>query len=316
MRDIYIAECAENGGIYRYRMDTDGTVTFCEKTEMAFPMYMEMRNGNMFVLQDKALPENISALSVYDMKDGALAACIRQESTQGVCACHLCVTEDETVYAVNYVSGSVVKMPGALQVHEGVCGPQKPRQDTPHTHYVCLSPDGEKVLVTDLGLDKIFVYDKDLKKRTSVDAPAGAGPRHLIFSEDGKTCFCVNELDSTVSAYAYENGVLALLDTVSILPETFAEKNTAAAIRVHKGLVYASNRGHNSIACLSFENGKLKVLSITDCGGKGPRDFNIFGDILVSTNENSDNVTFFRVEGERLTKLPGELSLKGPLCVI
>ena len=316
MRNIYIAENAKGGGLYRYLLSEDGSVTFCDKTEMDYPMYMELHDGKMYVLLDQAFPEDVSALSVYDMEEtGALSACIFKEPTLGVCACHLAVYDD-AVYAVNYLSGSVVKMLDVCRVHTGVCGPQKPRQNAPHTHYVCRTPDEKFTLVTDLGLDRIFVYDNDLNEVARVVAPAGAGPRHLIFSEDHKTCFCVNELSSTVSAYAYDNGTLTLLDTVSILPEGFAGTNTAAAIRVHEGLVYASNRGHNSIACLSYQDGKLQLLSLTDCGGKGPRDFNIFGDILVCTNEKSDNVTFFKVQKEKLQKLPHALTLKGPLCVI
>lgn len=316
MRDIYIAECVPEGGLYHYKMDAEGIVTFCEKTEILSPMYMAKQNGKMFVLENKWEDGN-SGLSVYAIgEDGALGAKLSEASTRGVCACHLCVTETETVYAVNYVSGSVVKIPGDLVVHAGECGPAKPRQDVPHTHYVNVTPDGKYFLVTDLGLDTIFVYDKDLNKISETKAPAGAGPRHLVFSEDGKTCFCVNELDSTVSAYDYQDGELMPVDTVSILPEGFTEQNTAAAIRWHDGLIYASNRGHNSIACLSYEHRKLRVKSITDCGGKGPRDFDIFGDILICTNENSNNVTFFKVKGEELYKTQQELSLKGALCVI
>ncbi|MBQ4087783.1 MAG: lactonase family protein [Clostridia bacterium] len=254
---------------------------------------------------------------MYEITEsGALGKKLFATSTRGICACHLCVSENETVYAVNYSSGSVIKIPGKLIVHEGECGPAKPRQDMPHTHYVNFTPDGAYLLVTDLGLDTIFVYDKELNKVSEIKAPAGSGPRHLIFSEDGKTCFCVNELDSTLSAYDYENGKLTITDTVSILPEGYDAQNTTAAIRLHDGLIYASNRGNNSIACLSYENKKLSLLSITDCGGKGPRDFNIFGNILICTNENSDNVTFFEVEGEKLYKLSQELHLKGALCVI
>lgn len=317
MRNIYIAECTEDGGVYRYRMAMDGNVTFCEKTDIPKPMYLAKQNGKLYVLLEKGAEENCSVLRVYRLDgNGAIAELLSEKSSDGICACHHCVTEEETVYAVNYVSGSVTDFSGKVIIHDGVCGPQKPRQNTPHTHYVGLTPDEKYLTVTDLGLDKIYVYDKKLEKVSEVSAPAGSGPRHLIFSEDGKTCFCVNELDSTVSAYDYLDGKLTLGDTVSVLPEGFSEKNTAAAIRLHNGLIYASNRGHQSIACLSYENKNLQLLSLTDCGGAGPRDFDIFGDILICTNENSNNVTFFRVDKEKIEKLPQELQLKGALCVI
>lgn len=317
MRKIYIAECDQNGGVYTYDLYADGRAVLLSKTDADRPMYLAKQNGKLYVLLREAFPSNMSGLAVYGLDAaGNIKEKLYTVPVHGVCGCHLCVTKQEEVYIVNYLSGNVVRLPDQVVSHKGTCGPNRERQDMPHTHFVGQTPEGQYMAVTDLGLDTITLYDKALHQVTATHLPPGSGPRHLAFSEDGQTLFCVNELSSTVSALAYKDGTLQLLDTVSILPKDYRGFSTAAAIRVQGGLIYASNRGHDSIACLSFSERKLHLLNIASCGGSGPRDFNLFDDLLVCTNEGSNNVTFFRVNGAELTKLDTELSLKGPLCVI
>ena len=81
----------------------------------------------------------------------------KPQSTKGIVACHL-AESDGSIYCVNYLSGSVIKMPDTVDTHSGH-GINPKRQDAPHTHYVCESPDGKYIFVTDLGIDKIFVYN-------------------------------------------------------------------------------------------------------------------------------------------------------------
>lgn len=317
MHNIYIADCVHDGGVYTYRLHSDGTAELLLKTPADRPMYLAKKNGKLYVLLREPFCGNVSGLAVYETdQTGKPHTCIATVPVHGICGCHLCVTEEEQVYVANYLSGNVVHLPKTVVTHTDKCGPNEVRQDMPHTHFVGQSPDNTYILATDLGQDSITVYDSELNEVSTAYVPAGSGARHLAFSEDGKTLFCVNELASSVSAFAYENGKLSLLDTANILPEDFTGQNTAAAIRVRGEFIYASNRGHNSIACLTFHNGKLKLLSLTPCGGRGPRDFNLFDNFLVCTNEDSGNVTFFQVDGEKLVKLETELQLNSPLCVV
>lgn len=317
MRNIYIAECDENGGVHTYGLHSDGSVEFISKTSADRPMYLAKKNGKLYVLLRAPFESNTSGLAIYRLdREGRITELLDTMPVHGICGCHLCVTDEEQIYVANYLSGNVVHLPKTVVTHTGECGPNEKRQDMPHTHFVGQTPDKKFILATDLGQDTITVYDKELNEVSKTYVPAGSGARHLAFSEDGKTLFCVNELASSVSAFAYEDGRLEILDTANILPDGFTGSNTAAAIRVQGKFIYASNRGHNTIACLTFQDGKLRLLSLTPCGGCGPRDFNLFDDILVCTNEDSDNVTFFKVTGEKLSKLDTELTLKGPLCVI
>jgi len=70
-----------------------------------------------------------------------------------------------------------------------------------------------------------MTYKSTLRKEVDSDDPPfaqlkpGAGPRHMVFRPDGKFA-CDNELDSTITAFAYDQktGVLKELQTLSSLP--------------------------------------------------------------------------------------------------
>lgn len=317
MTNIYIASCVKGGGIYHYTLSENNVLDFCEKTTLDEPMYMIIRNEKMYILlrQPDEKTNFSGELSIDIDGTGKLFAPSRIISTKGAVACHLEVSDDN-IYAVNYVSGSVIKLPDTLVTHSGH-GLHKVRQAAPHTHFVHVSPDGKYILVTDLGLDKIFVYNKDLKLVSDASVPSGHGPRHLAFSSDGKIVYCVNELGSSVSIFSYSDGELKLQNTISALPKDFSGDNTSAAIRIKDNYLYVSNRGHNSISVFEIKDSYNIVLKeCVDCGGNSPRDFNIIDDVLICTNEKSDNVTVFKLNNyipEIISE--SELNIPSPLCV-
>lgn len=317
MTNIYIASCVKGGGIYHYTLSENNVLDFCEKTTLDEPMYMIIRNEKMYILlrQPDEKTNFSGELSIDIDGTGKLFAPSRIIFTKGAVACHLEVSDDN-IYAVNYVSGSVIKLPDTLVTHSGH-GLHKVRQAAPHTHFVHVSPDGKYILVTDLGLDKIFVYNKDLKLVSEVSVPSGHGPRHLAFSSDGKIVYCVNELGSSVSIFSYSDGELKLQNTISALPKDFSGDNTSAAIRIKDNYLYVSNRGHNSISVFEIKDSYNIVLKeCVDCGGNSPRDFNIIDDVLICTNEKSDNVTVFKLNNyipEIISE--SELNIPSPLCV-
>ncbi len=291
MKNIYIASCEKDGGIYRYTMSKDGVLTFADKTTLDFPMYMAKANGRMYVVLRAPYAEcDESGVCSFKIEaDGSLTDRRDHGSTRGKVACHILVDGDD-IYCVNYVSGSVIKLGERLVVHEGH-GPHPTRQESAHTHYVGLTPDKKYICVTDLGLDTVFVYNKDLTVRSKATVPSGHGARHLIFSEDGRYMFCANELASTLSVFEYNDGELSLIDTENGLFEDVP--NTAAAIRLNNGRIYMSNRGADSVSEFTFDGKKLKLQRSIPCLGNSPRDFDFFGDFMICTNENSGTVTVF-----------------------
>lgn len=312
MKSVYISSCVKDGGVYRYELDNEGKLHFCDKLPLDRPMYHIIRGNKMYVILRAPFDGNEeSGIISCDIENGVLKNPTAPVSTKGRCGCHLW-EENRDIYAVNYLSGNVIKLPDKVVLHEGK-GPNEKRQESAHTHYVCVTPDKKYVFVCDLGLDSIFIYDRDLNYVDKVKVEPGHGVRHLVFSDDGKTFFAVNELKSTVYAFSYNNGKPEIIDTVSALPEDFKGESIAAAIRLHNGYIYVSNRGHDSIAKIQFKNNRLKLINNFDCCGKEPRDFCFVGDFAVCANVAGDNVTVFKVTDEEFI-LTDNIKLDQPLC--
>ena len=310
---LYFASCIPEGGVHHYLWAGDNLQPAgfyqCDR-----PMYLELSSERLKVLLRQPFStNNYSALQGYSVNyAGKLQATGCMMCTKGIVACHLCSFRGQ-VYIVNYLSGNIFCTSGQVDTHTGR-GLNLERQASAHTHFIAPAPDGTCLLSTDLGLDAIFVYDKDLQVLDVVHVPAGHGARHLAYSQDGTTVFCVNELASTVTVFYYNNKHLVPIQTVPVL---FNQSNSAAAaIRVCGNFVYVSNRGDDSISCLKWDGKRLKLLSVTPCGGRSPRDFIIVDNIAVCTNEGSDNVSFLDVCGEKLTDTGIRINIEKPVCVV
>ena len=206
------------------------------------------------------------------------------------------------------------------------------RQAGPHAHFIEVTNDNRLAITADLGLDKLLLHRFDATKGSLTPAdPAfvamdpGAGPRHVAFAPTGKYVYVVNELSSTVTVCAYESGSGALrkVQTVPTLPANFAGSNTAAEIAVDAtgSFLYASNRGHDSIAVFGIHpgDGSLKPLEWVPSGGKAPRHFAIdpTGQWLLAANQGSDTISLLRVDPNsgRLTATGRSLTVVSPVCV-
>ncbi len=314
MKDMYIAACDEKGGIYHYEIVGE-TVTERQFFPLDQPMYMEINGDKLFaVLRDPENTGNSGIITLDIDSDGNLSNKSKVISTLGAVGCHLTVKNGE-VFVANYVSGSVFRTPDLLKEHFGK-GVNPKRQDASHIHCTVATPDENYIAVADLGLDKVYFYDNNLKLVNSVDFEPGAGPRHIVFSDDGQYLYCITELSNEIYTFKYNDAKCQLLNRISTLPESFKDKNTAAAIRLNNGYLYASNRGHNSIAVYKLSDSIPKLVKIVSCGGLGPRDFNIFGDLLACTNENSNDVTFFKLENGIPKTMDFKLTMPNPLNII
>jgi 6-phosphogluconolactonase len=222
----------------------------------------------------------------------------------------------------------------AFIIHVGPLGPNQARQEKPHPHSVTLSPDNRFAFVADLGLDRVLSYRIDpataaLNPNDPAFIPTkpGSGPRHTKFSRDGRFFYILGEIDGSITVCAYDTarGTGTPIQHLSTLPAGFkvTDPDRAAEIRVHPNgkFVYASNRGHDSIAVFTVNaNGTLALVDFTPCGGKHPRNFNLSPDgaWLVCANMDSDNLVSFKVDPAtgRLTATGHTATVPKPVCVL
>jgi 6-phosphogluconolactonase len=200
-------------------------------------------------------------------------------------------------------------------------------------HSVRPDISGARVLSCDMGLDRILVYDLDSgsgRLRPSAhpftQLSSGAGPRHLWVHPSNRFVYTVNEIDSTVSAFAYdaETSAMRIIETVRTRPDDFVGHNSGAQIVVHPSgqFLYSSNRGHNSIAMFSVEpdSGRQRLTGLESTQGDTPRNFNIdpSGTFLVVANVGSNNLVTFHIDTSsgKLHPTGHSASTPMPVCVM
>ena len=282
----------------------------------------------------------VTALAI-DKTTGKLTQLNRQPSG-GRGPCHVVVdVTGRYALAANYSSGSVASLPigpdGKLRPaasviqHEG-SSVNKRRQGGPRAHSINLDRANRFAFAADLGADKVFVYQFDPTTGTlkphappAVKLAPGAGPRHFAFHPNGQFAYVINELDSTVTAFAFDakKGTLAKLCTVSTLPVDFKGFNTTAEVQVHPSgkFLYGSNRGHDSLAIFTIDgkSGKPTPAGHQPTGGKTPRNFGIdpTGRYILAANQNSNNVVVFQIDQAtgRLKPTGHSITVSSPVCV-
>lgn len=292
----------------------------------------------------------IAAFAI-DETTGLLTEINRQPSG-GAGPCHVSVDPTgRAVLAANYGGGSVVCLgigtdgrlapavpgtPGGVIQHvfsrAGEAGINPKRQEKPHAHSIYPTPDGRFAIACDLGLDEVLVYALDagravLAPHATVRVAAGAGPRHFALHPAGRHGYSVNELDLTVTAFAFdaEAGRLTPIQTLSTLPPDVVDRTgfSTAEIVVHPSgrFVYASNRGHDSIAMYAVDeaSGRLSFLGVEPIRGKTPRNFVLdpTGRFLLAAGQQSDTVTVFAVDEAtgRLAFTGQSVTVPTPVCI-
>ncbi|WP_232434393.1 lactonase family protein [Pseudomonas asplenii] len=264
-------------------------------------------------------------------------------SCEGNNPVHLTVDKSNKFLAVaNYATGSIVILPfdtdGRLQPViskydlPGNPGPHKIEQTSSHPHMIPRDPSGRYLVVPDKGLDKVFVFD--LKQQGTalkpelaheIKAREGAGPRHVAFSPTGSFAYVVNELDSTITSYRYNqnDGSLVPFQVVSALPQDFVGDSRAAALVMAPDGVhlFSSNRGHDSVTIFSVDQptGKINPIGNVPSQGKKPRFMTASpnGRFLFVANEDSDNIKTFSIspKGE-LALLEHQIETGSPVCLV
>ena len=262
---------------------------------------------------------SVSAFAV-DPGTGHLSY-LNQQSTHGAAPCYTSV-EPQGHYCLvaNYETGSLCVLPvredGSLgeatdTVHFSGSGPNPDRQEGPHAHMVLPSPDGSLILAVDLGTDRLMAFCLDQERGALRPAappwtqlPPGTGPRHLAFHPSRPFAYVISELRSTVTVFRYgdQQGAYEASQVISTLPVDFTGQNLGGEIAVAPSgrFVYASNRGHDSLAIYAADpaTGQLSLVGHEATQGVGPRAFIIdpTGALLLVANQDTDTVVTFWID--------------------
>ncbi len=141
-------------------------------------------------------------------------------------------------------------------------------------------------------------------------ADDGVGPRHIDFTPLGTHAYLVNEFDDSISAHTVAaNGTLARIQTLPTIPGDFdGAMNTCPDVHVTPDgkYVYASNRGHDSIAMFSLAaDGQMTALGTVPTETT-PREFSVSpdGKFVVVAGQGTGFLQSYRVENDgKLTSI-------------
>ncbi|NQT19820.1 MAG: lactonase family protein [Planctomycetes bacterium] len=334
-------------GIYVYRMDPASGALKLDSVAKGVvnPSYLEIGPKQRYLFAVNEVGEfagkpggGVSAFSI-DPKTARLTP-LNQQPAHGAATCYVSIEQTGRFALVaNYSKGNVIMLPiladgklgpaGDIVQHHGASIDQG-RQEAPRAHCIIPGPDNRYAFAADLGIDKIIIYRMDLEHgkllpHGEAKAKPGAGPRHFTFHPNGRYAYLIQELNSTLTAFAYdaEKGSLEELQTLSTLPEDFKGRNHCADVHVSPSgkFVYGSNRGHDSIAMFAIDekSGTLTSLGHEPTGGRTPRNFAIdpTGTYLLAANQDTSNIVTFRIDPQtgKLKKTDHATNVPFPVCV-
>jgi 6-phosphogluconolactonase len=327
-------------GLSVYQLDPkDGALTPVQSVTDAYPSWIDVDPSKRFLHACYALSAGtqlVGRVEAYAIDPITGKLQFLNEVSLGAAGPAQLVVSPDGQYAVvaNYFYGEFVVLPitedGRFGPVSGVwqdtgSGPN-PRQDSAHPHAVVFDPRGRFLGTADLGNDKLQTFrlvDGGLKHVSEVSVPSGMGPRHIVFSHDGKTLYVIGELNGNIMAFAYDSAAGAIgpaLQTLPTAPPSYTGVQSGAEIALHPSgdFLYGSNRGSQTVTGYRIDRstGKLAIIGYATQGISGPTNFAIDPSgrwLYVNSSTGNDIVQFSidRTTGE-LTPIGQAASLFAP----
>ncbi|WP_246641865.1 lactonase family protein [Paraburkholderia edwinii] len=340
---------ARNGkgkGLSVYAVDArSGAWTLLQVVEgLVNPSFLTLNRAHDRLYAVHGDHAEVSSFAV-DPADGTLRF-LNWQPCGGTNPVHLELSIDERELVVaNYATGTIAVLPvatdGSLEPVRlllglpGSPGPHRIEQNSPHPHHALrFTSAGRSTpwhIVPDKGLDAVFAIrigvsaaETQINRFRSREC---AGPRHAAFHPALPLVYIGNELDSTVTTLAFDEdaGTLQCVGHVSTLPGEYSGPNRVAGIVMHPSgrMLYVSNRGHDSVACLPLDvNGLIAPLAATFVPSLGhfPRFITLTPDgrRLLVANERSHTIVSRALESDRLLPLREAALVEtgSPVCVV
>lgn len=320
-------------GVYSYRFNQEtGAVEALDSLEMTNPSYLTLSSNGRLIYVVSETHDDQASLNVIRLNTRGGMRLFQTVPTDGADPCYV-ATNGEFVLTANYSGGSMsvfelsqggtqaklaTRFPGTTG------GPDLSRQNLPHVHCACFTPDGEFVLATDFSADRILSYriegQKVIDNGVAAVVSADSGPRHMTFSNDGRYAYLMSELSGNVTVFNYKRGRLKMLQEV-VSDSVGARGGADIHLSPDGRFLYSSNRlKAEGIAIFAVDSntGLLTRIGYQPTAGH-PRQFNITpnGRFLLCCCRDSDKIQVFRRDDRTglLTDTHQDISLSKPVCV-
>ena len=273
-------------GIYSFSFE-DGRLSssqlFCE---IKNPKYLTKKDNCLITVADFDYESGVALINA----EGDIKKKIAFEKRT---SCFITSVDDD-IYTANYHTGVVthlklvhdeLKFINSIQIQDGA-----------GCHQILVFH--ERILVPCLFLDRVFIFDRSLKKIGSIHFNANTGPRHGVFSKDGKYLYLLSELFNEL--FVIETDEWNIIHQIPVLMSKEIHVRDTAAIRLNddEKFIYVSTRTKDVISVIELEDHKPTVIQTVSCGGKHPRDFVLLGHYLLCANKNTNEVVSFKINDD------------------
>ena len=329
----------DSEGIYKCAIDKQGVlskVALVAKTKN--PTFLVKSDDKKYLFAIAETNEDgVGFVKSFRIEKDVLKE-ISKEKSGGAGPCFITTNKNNYVLTANYGGGTIGLLKSdksgklskllAIQKHFGIGTTD--RQKSPHAHSTWFHPTKKEIISVDLGTNELWFSSIDKTENTLVPSKQsklkmadGAGPRHLVFHPNKKWIYVLNELNNTISLVKEDKKGYYIDSSIKTLPSDFTEFSKAADIHVSKDgkFLYASNRGHESIAIfkVNSKDGSLTTVGYEAVLGKHPRNFSLTPDnkfLLVANRDTNNIVSFKRDNNSGELTYVSEISAPNPVCIL
>jgi 6-phosphogluconolactonase (cycloisomerase 2 family) len=298
--------------VYDFNLRTADFQPVASSSGIVNPSYLAVSPNGKFVFSVNETADGAVSSFALDRENGRLNR-INTQPTLGGAPCYITLNPSSTaLITANYSGGNLSVFPLNPDGEIGPLTQNIPFSPRSHIHTAVFSPDGQYLLVTDLGEDCIYIFSVSpenqpfsiqLQPEKTTRLAAGSGPRHLAFHPRQSIVYCLNERSGTITVFRYNDGQLSPLQTVASDLTTGPEPKGSADIHLSPDgrHLYSSNRlkddGIAVFAVSPDADGHLSRVSYQPTGVH-PRNFLLTPDgrFLLCANRDSDTIQIFAID--------------------
>ena len=329
----YTDDCASKG-VYLYSFNQNTGESKELDTEMSGnPSFIHLSHDNQYFYSVNEYNTGKQGVSSYSIKDNKITKLNEYscdfEGKSGADPCNLLLYKNYLISS-NYTGGSFT----IFDIDESSKQIKKSIQyfsysDKSHIHCAILTPDKKYIFFTDLGADMVHRFTitdnkenplKDHKIIYQYKNKTQAGPRHMIFSNDGKFFYIICELDDLLSIFSYNDGEINHINTIKAYD---GDGKGSADIHFSNdgNFLYTSHRLKKdgiSIFKVNKDNGNVEKIGYQDTGVH-PRNFAITpnGKFLLCACRDSNVIQVYEINKDSgmLKNVDKDIKIDKPVCV-
>ncbi len=321
-------------GIYSYRFNQEtGEAMILDSLALRNPSFLTIsHDGTLVYAVSETNDEKASLNTIRLSRSNGSMRLLNTVPTEGADPCYV-ATNGKYVLTANYSGGSMsvfklsqqgTKAELTTRFLGATGGPDQTRQDTPHVHCSYFTPDGKYALATDFSADRILSYQLTergvIGNGVAAHVSADSGPRHLVFSRDGRHAYLMSELSGKVTVFSYHEGKLERLQEI-VSDSVGARGGADIHLSPDGKYLYSSNRlkaDGIAIFAVDQQTGLLTRIGYQPTGAH-PRQFNITpnGQFLLCCCRDSDCIQVFRrdMKTGMLTDTHQDIRVSKAVCV-